>query len=67
MEDRSERIFKYIWRANGVSLLVLSIGGLVGLFLLVVNLGIFAAHERPEKKITEIAGTSIDYKAAFPR
>ncbi len=63
MEDRSERIFKYIWRANGVSLLVLSIGGLVGLFLLVVNLGIFAAHERPEKKITEIAGTSIDYKA----
>jgi hypothetical protein len=62
MEDRAEKIFKWIWRANGVVLFVLSISGLIAVALLVVNLGIFASRERPEEKITEIAGTSIDYK-----
>lgn len=62
MENRTEKIFKWIWRANGIALLVLSIGGLFALVFLVANIGIFASRERPENKITEIAGTSIDYK-----
>ena len=61
MENRTEKTFKWIWRANGIALLILSLGGLIALVSLVVNIGVFASRERPEKKITEIAGTSIDY------
>lgn len=63
MENRTDKIFKWIWRVNGVALFVLSIAGVLTLVLLVANLGIFATHERPEERVTEIAGTRIESTA----
>lgn len=63
MESRTDQAFKWIWRANGLALLVLSIAGVVALALLVANVGLFAARERPEENVTEVAGTTIESAA----
>lgn len=63
MENRTDKIFRWIWRVNGVALFVLSIAGVVTLALLVANVGIFATRERPEENVTEIAGTRIESTA----
>ncbi len=63
MESRTDQLFKWIWRANGLALLVLSLAGVVALALLVANVGLFAARERPEENVTEVAGTRIESAA----
>lgn len=63
MENRTDKIFKWIWRTNGVALFVLTIASVVMLALLVAKAGISAARERPEDNVVEIAGTSIKSSA----
>lgn len=62
MESKADRVFKWIWRLNGIILLILGIGSAIILGIVVADIGILSSRERPEQHIKEVAGTSVDYK-----
>lgn len=62
MNDRSEKFFAWVWRLNGVLVLMLALIVLVGAFALLFNIGVFATRERPEQKLAEVAGANLTDK-----
>lgn len=57
--ERSERFFAWVWRLNGLLLLLLALVGLAGAAVLVANIGIFSTRDRPEQNLTEVAGADL--------
>jgi hypothetical protein len=59
MSERSDRFFSWVWRVNGVLLLVLALAGVVGAAALIINVGLFWSRERPEQQLTNVAGANL--------
>ena len=59
MTGASERFFVWVWRLNGLALLGLAVAGLVSGLGLAINIALFASHERPDDKLTEVAGVNL--------
>jgi hypothetical protein len=54
MSERSERFFAWLWRINGVLLLVLGLVAVVGAGALFFNIGLFWSRDRPEQRLTRL-------------
>lgn len=59
MTDRAERLFVWVWRINGLLLLALALLGVIGGAALVFNTTLFWSRERPEQKLTNVAGADL--------
>ena len=59
MSDRWARVFDWIWRVNGLILLVLGALALAGALMLVTEMAGFASRDRPEEHLTQVAGTDL--------
>jgi len=60
--DRADRVFTWVWRINGLVLLLLGVAGLVGTIALFFNLGLFWARDRSDQQLTQVAGTDLSAK-----
>lgn len=59
MRDRSERFFTWVWRIDGLLLLVLALLGIALALAIAFEIGAFAARERPEERLAEVAGADL--------
>jgi hypothetical protein len=59
MSDRTDNFFGWVWRLNGLLVLLLALLGLAAAVTIVINVGIFASRERPEQKLTQVAGADL--------
>jgi len=62
MANRSDRFFTWIWRLNGLLLLVLGLIGIAGALALILNIGLFWSRERPQQQLTQVAGSDLKAK-----
>jgi len=59
MNERPERFFTWVWRVNGLLLLVIGLVGVVGAVALVFNTALFWSRDRPAQRLTEVAGANL--------
>lgn len=59
VNNRWERFFLWLWRANGLLLFLLGVVGLAGACILVVNLIRLSSRDRPHQQLTRVAGTDL--------
>lgn len=59
MDSKTERFFTWVWRINGVLVLLAVTLCLVAFGAIAFNLGIFESRDRPETKLTEVAGADL--------
>jgi hypothetical protein len=60
MQDKTDKFFKWVWRANALIVLTLALAALIGVTVLVADIGIFSSRDRPEERVAEVAGTRIE-------
>ena len=59
MNERSDRFFAWVWRINGLLLLALGLVAVVGAVALIFNIALFWSRDRPEQRLTQVAGANL--------
>lgn len=59
MNSKSERFFSWVWRINGLIVLVVASLALVGLGVLSFGIGIFTSRDAPQTQVTDVAGANL--------